>query len=301
VTLPTQSVDHPHRGALLALLAIGLWGLSATLSARLNHLPSIFLVGATFTIAGLSRINKLPTWKAPLKVWVIGVGAIFIYYLLYYYAFQRAPAAEVSLINYLWPLFILLFTPVYFRQLHLERRHVLGGLAGLLGAGLVITGGSLNLNPDYLVGYACAFVIAVIWANYTLAIKCHQPLPDTLVSGFCLVTGLLGLAVYFGSGSRLPESITTLDWVWIALLGIGPNGLAFVAWNMAFKEGDPRMVASLSYLTPLLSMLCLVLTGTGSLGAFAMVGMVLIIAGAAYGAGLLRNPVTLPEKNPSGL
>jgi drug/metabolite transporter (DMT)-like permease len=301
VSLPTQHPRHSSRGTLFALLAIGLWGLSATLSARLSHLPSMFLVGVTFSIAGLSRINKLPTWKAPIKVWAIGVGAIFTYYLLYYYAFQRAPAAEVSLINYLWPLFILLFTPAYFKEFHLERRHILGGIAGLLGAGLVITGGSLNMNPGYLVGYACAFVIALIWANYTLAIKCHQPLPDTLVSGFCLVTGLIGLAVYFGSGSSMPASISTLDWVWIALLGIGPNGLAFVAWNMAFKEGDPRVVASLSYLTPLLSMLTLVLTGTGSLGPYALVGMLLIIAGAAYGAGLFNKRMVLAEKDVSGL
>src|SRR5258708_11903811 len=39
----------------------------------------------------------------------------------------------------------------------------------------------------------------------------------------------------------------------LAILGLGPMGLAFLAWDAALKQGDPRAIAALSYFTPLFS------------------------------------------------
>jgi drug/metabolite transporter (DMT)-like permease len=61
-------------------------------------------------------------------------------------------------------------------------------------------------------------------------------------------------------------------------------GLAFYLWDAALKQGDPRVIGSLSYLTPLLSTFLLVVLGGKSLSPGAGAGMCLIIAGALIGA-----------------
>ena len=43
------------------------------------------------------------------------------------------------------------------------------------------------------------------------------------------------------------------QWLAIALLGLGPTGLAFLAWDYATKHGRLPLLGALSYLAPLLS------------------------------------------------
>ena len=129
----------------------------------------------------------------------------------------------------------------------------------------------------------------MIWASYSLLIKRYQPLPDSLVSGFCLLAGLLALGLFWSSNPHFPQAwlLTRQEWLYVILIGIGPHGIAFVTWNLALKHGDPRVIGSFSYLIPLLSTLILVITGTGRLNAASGAGMILIVAGILIGSGLL--------------
>jgi drug/metabolite transporter (DMT)-like permease len=278
-------------GILYALITISLWSLSAYFSAHLRRVSPFVLVGISFTLAGLMGIRYLRTWKAPLVVFAIGIGGLFGYQVLYFLAFQHAPAVEVNLINYLWPLFVVLLSPVYLKGYALRWNHILGAVVGLCGAAVIVTGGALHFNLGSAPGYAYAAIAALIWASYSLLIKRFQPLPDSLVSGFCLSAGLLALAIAWGSHLSAPQAwrLTPSEWLFVILIGIGPHGIAFVTWNLALKHGDPRVIGSFSYLIPLLSTLILVVTGTGRLNGASGAGMVLIVAGIILGSGLIRN------------
>jgi drug/metabolite transporter (DMT)-like permease len=61
-------------------------------------------------------------------------------------------------------------------------------------------------------------------------------------------------------------------------------GGAFYAWDAALKRGDPRVIGALSYLTPLLSTVNLVLLGGKRLSPVAGAAMSLIVAGAVVGS-----------------
>ena len=50
------------------------------------------------------------------------------------------------------------------------------------------------------------------------------------------------------------------------------------------KRGDPRVIGTLAYLTPLLSTLWLALSGAGHLGPVALLAMCAIIGGAVLGS-----------------
>jgi len=66
--------------------------------------------------------------------------------------------------------------------------------------------------------------------------------------------------------------------------GLGPLGASFYLWDRAVKDGDPRVIATLAYLTPLLSTLWLTLFGGGRLTPASVAAAVLIVGGAVVGS-----------------
>jgi len=68
------------------------------------------------------------------------------------------------------------------------------------------------------------------------------------------------------------------------LLGLGPMGSAFFLWDKALKEGDPRAIGSITYLTPLLSTLWLIIAGGKKLTWTSATAIVLLITGAYIGS-----------------
>ena len=78
--------------------------------------------------------------------------------------------------------------------------------------------------------------------------------------------------------------LTSRDWLFLVLLGLGPMGVAFYTWDAALKRGDSRVIGALAYLTPLLSTLNLVLFGGKRISGVSVVAMGLIVLGAGVGA-----------------
>jgi len=106
---------------------------------------------------------------------------------------------------------------------------------------------------------------------------------------FCLVSGALALGLWGAdemarTGMLVLPSVTREQIVYLFLLGLGPMGLAFYTWDAALKRGDPRVIGSLAYLTPLLSTLNLVIFGRKTLSVVSGLAMVLIVAGAVVGS-----------------
>lgn len=271
---------------LLALFTIFLWSFLAFLASRLSSVPPFLLVGIALCIGGFIGIPKIKEWRVSWCTLAIGIYGLFGYHFLLFTAFKYAPAVEANLINYLWPLLIVFLSPVFLSGYRLRPHHLLGAIVGLAGAGLIVTGGKFNLDIANLKGYLLAGGAAFIWASYSLLTKRVPPFPTSAVAAFCFCSGLLSLGVYlFSTGSltglvRLPAR----DWLSLILLGIGPMGLAFFTWDAALKRGDPRIIGSLTYLTPLLSTLNLVVWGGRAFTWVSSVAMVLILSGAVIGS-----------------
>jgi len=63
-------------------------------------------------------------------------------------------------INFLWPLFIILLSPLYLKRYGICWFHLTAGIVGLWGASLIIRGGGLRFNLSYLTGYMFAITAA---------------------------------------------------------------------------------------------------------------------------------------------
>lgn len=271
---------------LLALAAILIWSTLGLAGSGLQSVPRFLLLSATLLTSGTVSLIRRGGWQVPLKVFLVGVGGIFGYHFLYFTAFAHAPAVETNLINYLWPLLIVVLTPLLLPGTRLRASHILGALLGLLGAALIATGGKPDLQFQYLSGYAAALGAALTWAVYSLLTKRLPHFPTDTVGAFCLLSGLLSLGIYFLRGGSWPEiaAVTPLNWLFLILVGIGPMGASFFLWDAALKRGDPRVIGSLAYLTPLLSTLNLVIFAGQRLTLISFLAMCLIITGAVIGS-----------------
>jgi drug/metabolite transporter (DMT)-like permease len=275
---------------LLALTAILIWSTLALFSSQLTHVSPFLVLGVALMLCGSYSLVRRSAWRIPLTTLAVGVGGIFGYHFLYFRAMALAPAVEASLINYLWPLLIVVLSPLVLTGYRLRPRHVLGALLGLAGAGLIAgvasNAGPLSLHFEYLSGYLMMAGAALIWALYSLLTKRVPPFSTESVAAFCAVSGLLALAFYLLSGGSLAQvqALSPHDWLLIALCGLGPMGAAFFFWDAALKRGDPRRIGSLAYLTPLLSTLNLVVFARLSLTPVSFAAMLLIITGALVGS-----------------
>jgi drug/metabolite transporter (DMT)-like permease len=270
---------------LLAITTIGLWSFLAFLGARVNHLPPFLVVAIALTISGVFSSFNIRSWSVPLTTLAVGIAGIFGYHFLYFSAFKFAPAVETNLINYLWPLLIVLLSPLFLSDYKLKAHHIIGAAIGLMGAGLIITGGQLELNFYHLRGYLLAAGAALTWACYSLMTKRLPSFPTGAVGTFCLGSGILALiAFWLTSPTAHPIQLVPSDWLALILLGIGPMGAAFFTWDAALKRGDPRVIGSLAYLIPMTSTLVLFLLGGHTITWVSGIAMLLIMGGAVIGS-----------------
>ncbi|MEI8254220.1 MAG: DMT family transporter [Deltaproteobacteria bacterium] len=267
---------------LLALAAITLWSTLAFLSVPLARVPPLLVMAITLTTGGLLSAPRWRAWRVPPRTLALGLYGLFAYHFCLFVALRRAPAVEANLINYLWPLLLVLLAPAVLPGTRLAARHVVGGLVGCAGAMLVIAGRSAATGgTGHVDGYLFALAAAVIWATYSLLCKRVAPFPTAAVGLFCLLAGVLSLGCHVALDDRYVP--TAGEWLRLAVLGLGPLGAAFYLWDAALKRGDPRTIGLLSNLTPLLSTAWLVLAGHGRLTWITGLAALLIVGGAMAG------------------
>ncbi|MDB5364167.1 MAG: EamA family transporter [Rhodospirillales bacterium] len=293
----TRSPAEIRRATWLGAAAVPMWAMLAWLTTSLTRLPPFELLAIGFGLGAVALITvravtggELGVLKrVPLRAWLLGVGGLFFYHLFYVLAFRAAPAAQVNLLNYLWPLLIVLFAALLPGH-RLRARQVLGALAGLAGAVLLVapdTDGAVDGAP---IGYVLALAAAVTWAGYSVLSRRVADVPSDAVIGCCAATALLAASCHFVTETTVLPSPG--EWLRLVAIGLLPLGLAFVAWDHGCKRGDITMLGTLAYATPLLSTFILVAAGTATASPTLWIASALIVGGAAIASGIHRNEVS---------
>jgi drug/metabolite transporter (DMT)-like permease len=291
----TDAPSARRRATLIGAIAPLLWATLALLTTYTRPLPAFELVAMTFALAFLLVLGKwvigaarggpsvASRFRLPARAWVTGVSGLFLYHVFYFNALARAPAVEASLICYLWPLLLVLFS-AFLPGEKLKPAHILGGLCGLAGAGLLVTKGQgLGFDPAYARGYLAALACAFTWSIYSLLNRPMGAVPSDAVGVYCGMTALLGLACHLIFERWVTPSIGNA--AAILLLGIGPVGAAFFVWDYGVKRGDIQALGSLAYASPLISTVLLILAGRAAPSWVLAAGALLIVGGAALAAG----------------
>lgn len=275
------------RATAIGFIAVLLWALLALFTTLSAPVPPFQLNALTFAIGGaigLAWVTATGGWRKlraiPIGVYAFGTAGLFGYHALYFSALRTAPPAEASLIAYLWPLLIVLFSGLLPGE-RLGILHILGALTAFAGAALILapTVGNFSADPGLILAGLCA----VTWSGYSVISRKLGAMPTETVAVFCIATACLSVPAHLVFETTIwPD--TTTAWAAITALGIGPVGLAFYVWDFGVKAGDIQILGVASYAAPLLSTLVLIVVGVAAASPTLIFAAALITGGAALAA-----------------
>jgi drug/metabolite transporter (DMT)-like permease len=304
----TAAPAGQFRATLIGGIAVLLWAMLALFTTWAGGIPPFQLVAMAFTIAfvvsgavlaargreALGRLRQRPA------VWGLGVGGLFGYHFFYFVALGNAPAVEASLIAYLWPLLIVLFSALLPGE-RLRWYHLAGAVMGLGGAGLLVVGGGeapgFAFKSEFAAGYLAALACALTWSGYSVLNRRFGAVPSEVVGGFCGAVALLGFLCHLALETTVAPGPG--QWLAVLALGLGPVGVAFFVWDHGTKHGNIQVLGAFAYAAPLLSTLLLIAFGKAE-PTWAVAGAcALIVGGAALAARdfLRRSPRLLASQH----
>ncbi|MGB0134120.1 DMT family transporter [Dokdonella sp.] len=266
-------------------LAILLWSSLALMTVFTSNLPPFQVLATSFAVGGFVSLlaggrsaGRYFGLLQPLPGFLLAVAGLYGYHALYFIAFRHAPAIEANLINYLWPLLIVVFAAFlpFARPRPAQFAGTALGLAGVIimlgrGQGFIFEG-------VYWFGYLAALCAAVTWSTYSVLNRRFHAVPSAAIAGACLaVAGLAIITHLIFETTIMP---TGGQWLVLLLMGMGPVGIAFRLWDRGTKHGDIALLGTLSYAAPLLSTLLLLLSGEVQAHWSQAVAILLLMIGA---------------------
>jgi drug/metabolite transporter (DMT)-like permease len=201
----------------------------------------------------------------------------YAYYLLYTLSLKLIPATEASMLNYLFPIMIvLLAVPILGEKLSLIK--TAAGVLGLAGTIVILTGGNLTeIRISNVQGDLFALGAAVSWGLFSTLGKRNQL--DPTVSNFVYVGVsfiLSTITLFFFSKPVMPH---TSEWIGLAWLSVSSIVLNYYLWFKVLKICSSALVASLSFITPFFTLILIVLILGEKISIIYLWGFLLIISG----------------------
>ncbi len=278
------------KATVIGALAIPIWSVLPVLTVLAGNTPPLELVALTFTLGALVGIAFLAVSANArrelrcigLMPVLVGIAGLFGFHFAYFLALQNAPAVEANLLDYLWPVLIVIFSaalPSRASTGTLTFWHLAGVAIAFAGASLAIGGGHALSFGGNAFGYGMALLAALIWSSYSVVTRLFDNVPSAAVALYCLGTALLAWSAHFALETSVwpaqgPQILA------IAGLGIGPVGIAFYVWDYGCKHGDLRMLGVAAYFAPFLSTALLTITGLSPANPALWAAALLITAGA---------------------
>ena len=274
--------QHPtlsRRTATLAAVgAIVLWCWSALcyafgtrLMGPMTYLALMSATGsvtaAVIQIRGGKKLVELV--RLPLRVFMVGFIGVSLYTIILGLAFGIAAdrdIGQVALLNYLWPIWIVLLSALLLDEKPLLGPTVAGAFLGLAGVVMARGVDTLVCSPASMLPHLLALVAGLLWALYCVLLRRWR-----------VVAAIL--AVLLGECRELPR-LTAQSVFWVLFAGIGPVGLAYHWWELGMKRGNANLIALLAYFIPVGACVLIAIFRRETMNAGLLPGAAMIAAGA---------------------
>ncbi len=273
----------------LGFIALFIWALTAVTTAYIKVLPTfevlaiVFSVSFSFTALMLTYTRRWYVLRRQPKVlWLAGVLGIYGNDILYLTAFKYAPAAQADLINYLWPIFVVIFSGLLSNRTW-QPKYFIAALLGFIGVYVLLTSaGSIGFDSQYSLGYALALLDAMVWTFYVLIAARYVDSPSEMIGIYCGIGAVLSAICHFNFEiTVIPNALELLV---LIFMGLTSQCLAYLFYDYALKYADATLLTTSAYLTPILSVLLLVLFGYADLSLSLLIATVFVVLGALLGA-----------------
>ena len=274
---------------ILAFITIFLWGSTAAISSlmldSLSTLALVFYGSLTATcfllilnlVTGrLSQLKEI-SGRGYTKMFVAGMLGIFLYNVLLFFGMTRILAQQAFIINYLWPIFIVIFSCILLKE-RLTWIKSISMLLSFAGVAVVATGGNFsNLGSIDLIGVLACCLAALFYGLFsvlTIKINCDKFVAMMVYYFFSTIVSAIAL---FASGSFVaPSSAQIPGILW---MGVLVYGVAFTLWSIAIAAGNTSKLSNLAYLTPFVSLIWIYFLLGEPISTASVIGLLIIISG----------------------
>ncbi len=270
--------------SLIGFIALITWSFSALFGSMMNNIPIFEMLSIIFFVSFLSILGKVSLcheWyklKQPLIMTIAGIAGIYGNDFFYFEAFKYAPATQVDLINYLWPVLVMLLSGVLSKE-KMATYQKFGCLVSFFGVYVLIAyDATMPFKQSFLHGYVYALIDALIWALYVLMCRRYKELHSEMVGVYCFVGMVLSLCAHTVAETFVSPSL--YQWLIMVAIGIFSQGMAYVLWEKGIKKGNFALLTTCSYFTPILSIAVLIIFSKAHYSHTLLIATLLVTSGA---------------------
>jgi len=279
------------KATIIGQAALVIWSLSACCTMALGGIPAFEILSGIF-ISGFvasSIINTIKgNWGSVLKrpkyliiAGILGIIGNDIFYIL---SFKNAPAIQVDLIVYLWPMMVLILSSLFLNE-KTGPNHIFACILAFLGVYILLAADSDTglFQPQYLIGYAFAFASALLWSIYIIISRKYAKSTPELFAVYCGVGAIFSLFMHFNFETTIIPSFQ--QGLILVMMGVATHSFAYYGWDFAIKRGHFKLLSILPYGNPILSVLALIFFGFADLTIEVLISTIMVFAAGAI-AGL---------------
>ena len=239
-------------------------------------IASVFLLVQQGVRRGL-RVFRAYDWRGYLAMAALGFIGLFVYSGLYFYGLTQLTSQEACILNYLWPMMIVLFAALLLGE-RITLRTAAALLLSFSGVLVLTLGGEGRADGNAVLGALACVLAALCYGLFCVLNRKRNVDATVLMTVAWGVTALCALSVML-----MAEMWVALSWTqWAGMLwfGIFVNAVGYLWWAMALQEAqNAAMVANLAYFVPLLSLVVSAVTLGEEMSRAALLALVLIMGG----------------------
>lgn len=287
-------MKNKSKATIFVLICILLWALIPVVAklgqTSLDNYQLLFW-SSLFSFLGFLILiifsNQVEYFKQiKIKKWgyalVLGFLGSFLYYLLLYYGYSQINGVEVLIIQYSWPIFIVLLSRLILKE-NLNFKKLITLVLGFSAIFLIITKGNLgNLEFTNIFVDIIVLIAAFVFALFSVLSKKIKIKSISLITIYFLSATIFSfISMLLFSEIKLPDYNS---WFFIILNGLLVNGYSYIFWIKALKLSKASYVAPFIFLTPIISTIYLMLFFDEPFIFIYVISLILIII-----AGLFNN------------
>lgn len=278
-----------NKAYVFALTASLLWGSSASivklLLKNLNNIQillyvSLFASIALFIIVVFQKklsIIKNYKIKDYLRFAYMGFIGVFMYYFFLYLALYYLKAQEAFIINYLWPIMIVVFAvPILGEKITIKK--IIAIIISFIGVVIIATQGNIQqLHFAKPLGVIFAIIAAISYGLFSVLGKKQNDDKTTSMMFYYIFTFIYTFIAVMIFGF-IPH-VTALQLTGLLWMGLFTSGGAFLLWFLALKYGDTTKIANIAFLTPFFSLVYIYFLLHEKIQIYSIIGLIFICIG----------------------
>ena len=282
----------------MALVTVLMWStLAPAVKLTVTEIPRLEMLSITAGLAflflflyhvlrGKLSLMKTMSLRTILKMAELGFLGLFLYSALYYYGIDQLTSSEACILNYLWPMMIVIFSGILLHE-PMTVKKITSMLLSFLGIVILSMGGDHGSGNTAL-GILSCILAAACYGLFSVLNK-KEAMDQSLTMMVIWLTTALCAALCSLFGEPW-VSVHGLSWAGLVWIGVFLNAVAYLLWALAINGTDSTAaIANLAYLVPLLSMILSILFLHEPLRFRVILALLLIVGGI-----LLQN---MPSRN----